>query len=207
METHLLFALFAAAAVNSVIPGPGMVLAMARSITDGFAAGVRVSIGMVVATFLVMCTVWAVLAGLLHLSDTMLRLLRLAGILVIVGFAVSLLVPERFRARGRRRARARRGPQMGDMAGGVMTGLTSPVHLLFLLALVPQFVDLTSTTPGMLVLITMGILLITAIPMLAVSLLAARTGRFGLGWAMGVRRIAGVLLLGFAGLALNGAMS
>jgi homoserine/homoserine lactone efflux protein len=210
METQLVLALFAAAAVNSVIPGPGMVLAIARSITDGFVAGAKVSAGMVMATLLVMCTVWAVLAGLLHLSEQALQGLRLAGIVVILGFSISLLAPQPVRQAVLPPARARLVPRMarlGDVTGGVLTGLTSPVHLLFLLALVPQFVDPASAAPGLLVLITLGILLITAVPMLAVSLLAARSGRFGLGWALGVRRTGGVLLIGFAGLALSGAMS
>lgn len=209
MDPHLLLALFAAAAVNSVIPGPGMVLAIARAASDGFAAGAKVSLGMVLATFLVMCTVWAVLAGLVHLSRDALLILRLVGIVVILGFAVSLLAPAPRRhvapSPGMQR-RVLRVAQLGDVTGGVLTGLTSPVHLLFLLALVPQFVDLASATPALVVLITAGILAITAVPMLAVSLLAARSGRLGLRWAMGVRRMGGVLLLGFVGLALAGTM-
>jgi threonine/homoserine/homoserine lactone efflux protein len=205
MDAHLLLALFAAAAVNSVIPGPGMVLAIARAASDGFAAGAKVSLGMLLATLLVMCTVWSVLAGLVHLSENALLILRLAGIGVILGFAVSLLAPAPRRQRapspGMRR-RVLRVAQMGDVTRGVLTGLTSPVHLLFLLALVPQFVDLATATPALLVLITAGILLITAAPMFAVSLIAARSGRLGLHWAMGVRRLGGVLLLGFVGLAL-----
>lgn len=209
MDQHLLLALFAAAAVNSVIPGPGMVLAMARAASDGFAAGAKVSLGMALATLLVMCTVWAVLAGLLQLSETALLILRLAGIVVILGFAGALLAPGPRRQvaplPGTRR-RMLRVARVGDVSGGVLTGLTSPVHLLFMLALVPQFVDLTTATPALLALITAGILAITTVPMLAVSLLAARSGRLGLGWATGVRRMGGVLLLGFVGLALAGTM-
>lgn len=207
MDAHLFLALLAAAAINSVIPGPGMVLAAARSITQGFAAGARVSLGMVVATWLIMCAVWAVLAGLLHLSEGALEILRLGGIVVILGFAASFLVPDNIKLRPQRPTQSRRVPQlarMGDVAGGLLTGLTSPVHLLFLLALMPQFIDPARATPGLLIQITIGILVITAIPMLVVSLLAARSGRLGLRWAIGVRRAAGVLLLCFAGLTLGG---
>lgn len=209
MEPTLLLALFAAAAVNSVIPGPGMVLAVARAASDGFAAGAKVSLGMVLATLLVMCTVWSVLFGLVHLSDNAILVLRLAGIVVILGFAISLLAPAPHRQPApspEMRRRVLRVTLMGDTTGGVLTGLTSPVHLLFLLALVPQFVDPTSAMPSLLSLITAGILLITAVPMLVVSLLAARGGRLGLRWTMGVRRMGGVLLLGFVGLALAGTM-
>ena len=79
----------------------------------------------------------------------------------------------------RRGLRSRQGC-LGDLVGGLATGLSSPVHLLFLLfllAVAPWFVGGSSTgVPDMLV-VSLGILVITTVPMLAVSGLAAGSGR------------------------------
>ncbi len=187
-----------------------MVLAIARAASDGLAAGVKVTVGMILATLFVMCAVWAVLFGLIHLSDSALKVLRVVGVIVLALIALSLLKPVPHQTTARASIPTsiplRRRVLMGDLTGGLLTGLTSPVHLLFILALVPQFVDMNRATPAQLALITGGILLITAIPMVAVSLISARSGRFGLRWALGVRRAGGLLLLGFTGLALIGSL-
>jgi hypothetical protein len=69
MEPHQLASLLLASAVNAVIPGPGMVLAIARAASDGLGAGIKVSLGMILETLLIRCAVCAVLVGLFHLSE------------------------------------------------------------------------------------------------------------------------------------------
>jgi threonine/homoserine/homoserine lactone efflux protein len=73
------------------------------------------------------------------------------------------------------------------------------VHLVFLLALLPQFVDFAAASASDLALVTLAILVITTIPMLAVSALGARIGRLGFGWARRVTRVSGVALAGARG--------
>lgn len=164
MDPHMRAALLLAAAINAVIPGPGMVLAIARAASDGLAAGVKVTLGMILATLVVMCAVWAVFFGLIHLSDSALKVLRVVGVIALALIALSLLKPVPHQTTARApiptriplRRRVLRLAQMGDLTGGLLTGLTSPVHLLFMLALVPQFVDMTRATPALLALITRG---------------------------------------------------
>jgi threonine/homoserine/homoserine lactone efflux protein len=76
--------------------------------------------------------------------------------------------------------------------------VTSPVHVVFLLALLPQFVDFAAASVPELVCVTAAILVITTIPMLTVSALGARSGRLGFGWARRVTRLSGFALLGLA---------
>ncbi len=208
--------LFAAATLNALVPGPGMMLAVGRSAARGFGAGVQVSLGMALATLLVIGVVWAVMAGVLLVSEDGLVLLRGAGIAVLVLLALALLLGAPAEAvagpglaAGRLAAGAASGGAagrgLGDLAGGLAAGLASPVHLVFLLALLPQFVDLASAGPADLAAITAGILIITTLPMLGASALGAQTGRLGLGWARWVRRASGLALLGFAGLAMASA--
>lgn len=203
METHALLALFAAAAVNSVIPGPGMFLAGGRAAARGFAAGAGVTLGMLLATALVMAAVWAVMAGLLRLSEDGLAMARWAGIAVLTGLALAVLCaapPALPGLPAGGAAETGQGP-LGDVAGGLATGLASPVHLLFLCALVPQFLDVAQLRLADMALVTAGIVAVTAPPMLFVSAAAARTRRLGAAVPVWVGRASGVALLGFAGLA------
>lgn len=202
MEPQFLLALLAASAVNAIIPGPGMMLAVGRSASRGFHAGIQVSFGMALATALLIAVVWSVTAGALILSETGLVVLRLAGIAVLVLLALVLVFAtpsETVLRSGRDSGRFARG-LLGDLVGGLVTGLTSPVHLLFLLALLPQFVDFAATSALELAFVTAAVVIITTIPMLAASAVGARTGRLGTGWARHVSRASGAVLLGFAAL-------
>lgn len=179
-------------------------LALGRSASRGFGAGAQVSLGMALATLMLIAVVWAIMAGALSLTESGLAVLRVAGIGVLIVHALMLLVGPRGAAvaePGMRVGRLAR-PWLGDLGGGLATGLTSPVHLFFLLALLPQFVDFAAASASDLALVTICILVLTAIPMLTVSALGARSGRLGFGWARRVMRVSGVALLGLAALSV-----
>jgi threonine/homoserine/homoserine lactone efflux protein len=200
MDSISLLALMVAASVNAVVPGPGMLLALGRSAARGMGAGIQVSLGIALATLMLIAVVWAVMAGALILSERGLAVLRLIGIGVLVVLSLMLLFgpgAEAVATPGLRAGQMARG-RLGDLGGGLATGLTSPVHLVFLLALVPQFVDFAVTPTLHLALVTLAIVLITTIPMLGVSVLGARSVRWGFGWARRVTRMSGVALLGLA---------
>jgi threonine/homoserine/homoserine lactone efflux protein len=155
---------------------------------------------MALATLIVIALVWAVMAGLLSLTDRGLTVLRVVGLGVIGVLALMLLVgpgAEAVAGPGLRAAGLARG-WLGDLGGGLATGLTSPVHVVFLLALLPQFVDFAAASITELACVTAAILVITTIPMLTVSALGARSGRLGFGWARRVTRLSGFALLGLA---------
>ena len=200
MDTVSLLALLVAASLNAVVPGPGMMLALGRSAAHGLGAGVQVSLGMALATLVLIAVVWAVMAGMLILTDSGLAMLRIAGIGVILLLSFMLLIGPGIEPVAEPGLRAGRLTLrwMGDLGGGLATGLTSPVHLIFLLALLPQFIDFTQVSASDLALVTVAILVITTIPMLAISALGARSGRSGFGWARRVMRVSGVALLGLA---------
>jgi threonine/homoserine/homoserine lactone efflux protein len=92
MDTFAFLSLLAAASLNAVVPGPGMMLALGRSAAHGMAAGIQVSLGMALATLIVIALVWAVMAGLLSLTDRGLTVLRVVGLGVIGVLALMLLV-------------------------------------------------------------------------------------------------------------------
>lgn len=199
MDDIVLFALFAAAALNAVVPGPGMVLAVSRSAAAGSSAGLWITLGMLLATLILMFVTWAVLFGVFSLSVVLFDYLELAGLALLAAIAVLLLragpvpltiAPPLAQPSGRR--------ALGDLAGGLATGLSSPVHLLFLLAMLPQFVDIGRIETADVVLVTLGILLITAVPMVGVSFLAAGAGRLLPRYHRWISRVGGLAILGFA---------
>ena len=205
MSDAELLALFAAAAINAVVPGPGMVLAISRSAAAGSKAGAWITVGMLLATLLLILSTWAVMLGAVTLSDALFDNLGLAGIGVLAILAVVLLragpepltLPASISKWPRRLG-------FGDLLGGLATGLSSPVHLLFLLALLPQFVDLRVADATDMALVTFGILVITAVPMLGVTILAARSKRSMRLRPHWISRIGGVAMLGFVGFTVAG---
>jgi homoserine/homoserine lactone efflux protein len=196
--------LLAAKAVNSVVPGPGILLVVGVSAVRGFGAGVWVTLGMAIGTLVLLGVVWAVMAGTMVLSENGLDLLRLAGVAVLLGLALLLLFGtpvDRVAAPGLQAGRFGRR-WLGDCGGGFLAALTSPVHLVFMLALLPQFVPFQEVSQAEIALITAALVVMTSIPMLAAAAFGAGTGRLGLGWARHVQRGSGVALLGFAAMAV-----
>jgi homoserine/homoserine lactone efflux protein len=199
MEDIVLLALFAAAALNAVVPGPGMILAISRSAAVGSSAGLWITLGMLLATLILMLVTWAVLFGVFSLSVVLFDYFEVAGLVLLAVIAVLLLragpVPLTT-APSFAQPSVQRG--LGDLAGGLATGLSSPVHLLFLLAILPQFVDIGRIEAADVVLVTLGILSITAVPMIGVSLLAAGAGRLVPRCHHWISRVGGLAILGFA---------
>ena len=195
--------LLAATAMYSVVPGPAMLLAVGRSAARGILSGLQVSLGMALAALILVMTVWAVMAGALVVSNGGLAVLRMVGIgvLVLLAFALLFGTPVSTVAAPGLAAGHKARVWLGDVGGGLAAGLTSPVNLVFMLAMLPQFIDLALLSHIDLALTSGAIVVITTIPMLAASVLGAGTGRIGFGWAPHVQRGSGVALLAFAGFA------
>lgn len=68
MDGANLLALLAASAVNAVLPGPGMVFAIGRSARSGAVAGLRVTVGMLIATLILLVVTFAMMRGLIPVS-------------------------------------------------------------------------------------------------------------------------------------------
>ena len=196
--------LLAATAMNSVVPGPGILMCVGISAARGFGTGVSVTLGMAIGTLVLQGVVWAVMAGTVVLSENGLDLLRMVGVALLLGLAFLLLFGtpvDRVAAPGLQAGRFGRR-WLGNCGGGLLTALASPVHLVFMLALLPQFVPFQEVSQAEIALITAALVVMTSIPMLAAAAFGAGTGRLGLGWARHVQRGSGVALLGFAAMAV-----
>lgn len=159
MEMIAIAGLFAAAAVAAAAPGPCILVVACRAATGGLERGLRVTLGVVASSALLLAGAWAMILGLLSLSEAAVDMLRIAGLGVIVVFAVAML-----------RAAPGAGParvplRIDDVGTGLLLGLSNPLQLLFMFALLPQFVPLAKADASAVALATGAVLLGIALPM------------------------------------------
>ena len=196
MDPLALSALFLAALVNAAIPGPVLLLVIARAGRRGAGAGLAVSLGATLAVAILLGVVWMVLLGAVQMAPQILATLKLAGIVLLVWLGLRMLheagVPHPGHA-----------PRLhlGNVAAGLALGLSSPFNLIFLLALLPQAVAPAALTVERAVLASALVLLGTAIPkLLATMIVTLHTRRTPVPSAW-LARAGGLALLGFAGFA------
>ena len=144
MEPVAWIALFAAASVNAAMPGPCMALTVSRSARGGLRSGLAVSLGVVLACLVLLLIAIGVMAGMVMISPQAYSLMRLAGCAVLLAMAAAMIF-------GGGAGRVP-GPRQSDrgaagcIAGGAIVGLSSPYNLIFLLALLPQYIPADSLT-------------------------------------------------------------
>jgi threonine/homoserine/homoserine lactone efflux protein len=193
METPLLLGLFAAAALNAAIPGPGLLLVVARTARSGLRAGIDTAIGELVAVSMLLAVVIAVMLGALHLGDAAFTALQFCGICLLVFLGLHML-----RAKPAAGGSAAVPSRKGDLLAGFAVAAMSPFNLLFFLALLPQFVGRSDLAGQSLSLVVGLVLLGSAIPLAAAAVLSAGQTRMAPGGAVWMVRASGATFLGLA---------
>jgi threonine/homoserine/homoserine lactone efflux protein len=193
MDPSALLFLMTASAINTALPGPGIILTFTRS-SRGLAAGAAVSAGLLLSGLLLATAAVLILAGLMVISPDALAALRWIGFAVILWIALRLvLAPAAVAATGPGQASA------GDLLAGFAIGITSPFNLVFLLAILPQFAPERLGVASAAALVTAYLAGKVAV-LTAVSVLGAAAGHAVLGGrrARLFQRLAGAALAGFA---------
>ncbi len=136
VTTFLLF--FAAALPLHLTPGPGMLYVIARSSSEGRAAGVFSILGLAIGTFLHAIALALGLAVLLTTVPLAYDLIRFAGALYLgyLGLKTLLHSPQQAIS-----AVPTPAPLSAIFIQGVLTNVLNPKVALFLLAFLPQFID------------------------------------------------------------------
>lgn len=194
MDAYTFLLLLTASAINMALPGPGIILTFTRSSCRGFAAGARVSSGLLLASFILAAAALLIVAGLMEISPNALAAMRLVGVAVILWIALQLVLTPAAAPSG-----ATVQPRASDFLAGFALGVTSPFNLVFLLALLPQFAPERLSMEGAAMMI-LAYLAGKVLVLATVTVLGAAAGRALPGGA-GVRafqRIAGATLAGFA---------
>lgn len=147
-----------AAALFAIIPGPGILYVLARSLRGGRADGIRSSLGNGIGALAHVAAAAVGLSAVLAASATAFTVVKLLGAAYLIYLGLRALferdhvrpdVPDR-PARRRRAGRS-------AVVQGMITELLNPKTALFFLAFLPQFVDPAAgpVAPQMLVLGTL----------------------------------------------------
>ena len=139
MSWNMWLAFLAASVVIAVTPGPGAVLSISTGMRHGYSAAVRAISGLETALLIQLAVVAAGLGAVLATSNTAFMVLKFAGAAYLVWLGIMKWrapveeIDERaFSAAGRGR---------GLYLQGVLVNLTNPKALVFIVALVPQFIN------------------------------------------------------------------
>ncbi|HAF54956.1 MAG TPA: homoserine/homoserine lactone efflux protein [Thauera sp.] len=137
MSWNLWLAFLVASIVIAVSPGPGAVLSMSTGLRYGFGAALRSIAGLELALLLQLGVVALGLGAVLATSEVAFTVIKFvgAGYLVWLGVQKWRAAPEPI-GEGEVRAHSRR--QL--YAQGVLVNLTNPKAIVFIAALVPQFI-------------------------------------------------------------------
>lgn len=167
------FSLFTAMLLLAVIPGPGVIVVMARSVSGGFVQGAVTTLGIVLGdyVFIALC-----LSGLAFVAEAMggtFVIIKYLGAAYLIWMGIGLI---RSTATPETTATPRKSSLSSALLVGLGTTLGNPKAILFYLSFFPAFLPLEQITA----VDVSAILAITAVSvgsvMLCYAWLAARAG-------------------------------
>ena len=121
----------------AITPGPGAVLSMSIGVRHGYRAALQAILGLQAALLLQLLIVALGLGALLAASDTAFQVLKLAGAVYLIWLGW-----QKWHAPVHPLALAPGAmPARGLFIQGVLVNLTNPKAIIFIGALVPQFID------------------------------------------------------------------
>ncbi|MBK5913251.1 LysE family transporter [Rhodocyclus purpureus] len=139
MSFSLWLAFVAVALVVSISPGPGAAATTAAAVNGGFAAGLRVALGLQIGLLLELAAAAAGVGAVLAASETAFVVLRSVGAAYLIWLGISAW-------RGSQRMLPAATGSVGSLAAkgwvrrGILVNLSNPKAILYIAALVPQFV-------------------------------------------------------------------
>jgi homoserine/homoserine lactone efflux protein len=168
------FGFLLAAILIAVTPGPGAVISMSTGMRYGYRAALAAILGLQLALLVHVAIVAVGLGALLAASETAFSLLKLMG----AGYLVWL---------GIQKWRAPPLPIDGDYTGtprkglfmqGLLVNLSNPKAIVFICALVPQFIDPTGAQFPQYLIIAATLCVTDMVVMSTYALAAARLGNW-----------------------------
>lgn len=192
------------AALFAVVPGPGILYVLARSLRGGRGEGVRSVIGNGIGATVHVVAAALGLSALLATSTVAFTVVKVAGAVYLVGLGVHAILRRHDDGKpgdvptgaGRRWARS-------SLVQGILSELLNPKTALYFMALLPHFVH-PEKAPAALVFIVLG-LIVVAMAMLADLAVALFAGTFGARlvrsprWQVRQRVAGGMTMIGLGG--------
>lgn len=197
MDSFILGAVFSAAVLNSLAPGPSIFLVLARTSTAGLIPGLVVTAGVLSAQMSYLAIAGAVLAYAIPLSEHLFTALRLGGAVLLTYIAWTLLAKPRDDPRLPPASRVQ-----SDFFKGVMVGLANPFNLVFMFGVLPQVIPAAGLSPLDAAWIAVTVLVALAVPKIVLVFLASRLRRSAGLTTPWVSRAAALALLAYAAMAV-----
>lgn len=171
-----------AAVLIAITPGPGAVLSMSIGMRYGYRSALLAILGLQAALLLQLLVVALGLGALLAASETAFGLLKLAGAAYLIWLGV-----QKWRAPvAAVVATSSDLPKRGLFVQGLLVNLTNPKAIVFIGALVPQFIDPAQPVAAQYAVIAATLCATDIIVMSGYAVLALQMGRW-LGEARHVR--------------------
>lgn len=187
-----------ASAVNTMVPGPCLILTFGKSMSSGIRPGLGVLVGIIFAKLLLVLLTLMLIFGSLSVSDQAFEVLRWLGIVALCFLAMRMV-----RSSGSRvdHQVPSETPRVGNVASGVLVGLSSPYNLIFFLGILPQFVNPERFDSLHSVYAIVAVLSGAAIILLGATILGQVAGRAfcnASGLVTHIDRVGAAFLVGFA---------
>lgn len=174
MDWQVWLAFLAASIVISLTPGPGAVVSMSVGLRHGYRAALRSIAGLQVALIIQLGIVVAGLGAVLAASETAFTAVKVCGAAYLVWLGI-----QKWRDRGE-------APDAADQPviarqlfrSGVLINLSNPKAIVFMAALVPQFIDPTGNQWLQFAILAATTVVIDVLVMSCYALLATRFRRW-----------------------------
>ena len=128
-----------AAVVLAVIPGPGMLYVLARSLGGGREVGFRSSLGTALGGIVHVVAAAAGLSAILAASATAFTVVKYLGAAYLIWLGVQAIRSARQSPMGAGSPTGSAGPDRGALRQGALTEALNPKTALFFLTFLPQF--------------------------------------------------------------------
>lgn len=174
MTLALWLAFLLAAILIAVTPGPGAAISMSTGLRHGYRAALAVILGLQAALLIQIVIVAVGFGALLAASETAFAVVKFIGATYLVWLGIQKWRAKPLPPGGEVAPVARRGLFLQ----GLLVNLTNPKAIIFIGALVPQFINLASPLPPQYVTLAMTLCLTDLIVMSCYALAAVRLGRW-----------------------------
>lgn len=154
MTFSVTLSLFAALIVLAIIPGPGIMVVVARTLSQGYIAGLVTSAGIVAGDFIFIGLAVFGLSTLSHSLGELFLVIKYAGAayLIWLGVKIALSKNEMEVSKAYKESN-----HPTNFVAGLLTTLSNPKAILFYVSFFPAFIDLTVVNG-----IDLGIILLVA---------------------------------------------
>ncbi len=154
MTLSIVFTLFSALVLLAVIPGPGIMIVVARTLSHGFKGGAVTTAGIVAGDFVFIGLAIFGLTALSEFMGNVFLVVKYAGAAYLIWLGIKILHSKRQEGNS---ASPNNRKHSANFIAGLLTTLGNPKAILFYASFFPAFLDLASVTltdVGIIMLIT-----------------------------------------------------